>query len=813
MGEVYRADDLRLGQTVALKFLPEELSTDPDRLARLQAEVRITRQVSHPNVCRVYDLSESDGLQFLTMEYVDGEDLSSLLRRIGRLPVDKGIDIARQICAGLAAAHEKGVLHRDLKPSNVMIDGAGRARLADFGIARLGADGGVPGEVVGTPAYMAPEQLAGQGASAKTDLYALGLVLYEMFAGRSPFRPASLSELIRMQAEEDPPKLSTIVPGFDPIVEKAVHRCLARDPADRPASAYALAASLPGGDPLAAALAAGETPSPEMVAAAGHVGAISPAIGLAMLAGIFAGLVTLLFTSLGLPVLTALEKPPEVLAERSREVLHTVGYVEPPTDSVFGFSTNPSYVAYLERNDPSPERWDKLRSGPAAVYFWYRQSPAHLIPTTSLRVTQNDPPMASPGMVAVALDPQGRLIELNASPQRAVAAGLTQAINWSLLFAEAGFDPTSFKATDPTRIPPSYADVRAAWEGVYPGTAFPIRIEAAAYQGRPVFFSILGPWNHPDHIQPVREGTGALAGNTATIVVLLLIIVGAGLLARRNLRLGRGDRLGAFRLALFLFIVQMLYWVFQTSHVPTLGGEYSLLMNGLAVSLRDAALLWLCYIALEPSARRLWPDMLFSWNRVLAGRWRDPRVGRDILVGALASVIVVLLWDLGDLLLKWLALPPSTFTLFSMGPLLGTRFSIGTFFLSLRHSLITVMVLFMMLLLLRVLLRRQWLAAAALVLIVSTVLLFRGPLPSPEAPLVVLAVMVGIFVQVRFGVFAMAVFMLYQNLYDLYPVTYDLTVWYRGATLFVVIVGAALAIYGYYVATAGRPLFKEGLLE
>ncbi|HEV7500754.1 MAG TPA: serine/threonine-protein kinase, partial [Vicinamibacteria bacterium] len=155
MGEVYRADDLKLGQVVALKFLPLAVATDPSKLAHLFAEARLAREVTHPNVCRVHDVGEVDGQHFLTMEYVDGEDLASLLRRIGHLPRDKGLEIARQICAGLAAAHERGVLHRDLKPSNVMIDGRGRARLTDFGLAiTTGEPSG--GAIAGTPAYMAP---------------------------------------------------------------------------------------------------------------------------------------------------------------------------------------------------------------------------------------------------------------------------------------------------------------------------------------------------------------------------------------------------------------------------------------------------------------------------------------------------------------------------------------------------------------------------------------------------------------------------------------------------------------------------------
>src|SRR5437016_10755863 len=176
MGVVYRADDLTLGQAVALKFLPDDAARDEALVERFRNEVRIARRVSHPNVCRVYDVGDVDGHTFFTMEYVDGEDLASLLRRIGRLPHDKALDIARQLCAGLAAAHSLGVIHRDLKPANVMIDGRGTARITDFGLAAL-ADEAHRGEMSGTPAYMAPEQRSGGEVTARTDLYALGLIL------------------------------------------------------------------------------------------------------------------------------------------------------------------------------------------------------------------------------------------------------------------------------------------------------------------------------------------------------------------------------------------------------------------------------------------------------------------------------------------------------------------------------------------------------------------------------------------------------------------------------------------------------------
>src|SRR6266545_4339021 len=328
MGEVYRADDLKLGQPVALKFLPEKLASEPAWIERFYAEVRHARGVSHPNVCRVYDVGEIEGRHFLSMEYVDGEDLASLLRRIGRLPPDKAVEIARELCAGLAAAHDKGVLHRDLKPGNVMIDGRGRARITDFGLAVRAEDDKGGAEVGGTPAYMAPEQLAGKGASVLSDLYALGLVLYELFTGHHAFEAATVAEWRRKHSQEQPTAPSTVTKELDPAVERAILRCLEKEPGQRPRSAAAVAAALPGADPLAAAIAAGETPSPEMVAAAGSDESMKPGTAWACLVSILAGLALAAYLS---PRAyrhghVPLEKPPDALIEKSREIARRLGY-------------------------------------------------------------------------------------------------------------------------------------------------------------------------------------------------------------------------------------------------------------------------------------------------------------------------------------------------------------------------------------------------------------------------------------------------------------------------------------------------------
>src|SRR5215813_5021725 len=294
MGEVYRADDLKLAQPVAVKFLPDHLLSDYAALARFHREVRVARQVSHKNVCRVYDISEINGRLFLSMEFIKGEELSSLLRRIGHLPQDKALQLARQICAGLAAAHDIGFLHRDLKPANIMIDADGNARILDFGLGGLSDEFGEEEIRAGTPAYMSPEQIEGQEQTIQSDLYSLGLVLYELFTGKRAFEAASLNELIKLRRSDTTPTSPTsLVKDLDPAIEKVIDRCLQKNPNDRPATALQVAAALPGGDPLAAALAAGETPSPEMVAAAPTEGALRPAIAI----GLFVGFLVLLAAS------------------------------------------------------------------------------------------------------------------------------------------------------------------------------------------------------------------------------------------------------------------------------------------------------------------------------------------------------------------------------------------------------------------------------------------------------------------------------------------------------------------------------------
>jgi serine/threonine-protein kinase len=641
MGEVYRADDLRLGQQVALKFLPAALSADPGRLAQFHNEVRTARQVSHPNVCRVYDIGEIEGQLFITMEYVDGEDLAALLRRIGRLPEDKGIEIARQICAGLAAAHERGVLHRDLKPANIMLDGAGKVRLMDFSLAAAGT---VTDIRAGTPAYMAPEQLAGQEVTIRSDIYSLGLVLYEIFTGRRAYDASTLSELLEQHRLGTLTAPTTIVKALDPAIEVAIVRCLDPTPARRPASAIAVSAALPGGDPLAAALAAGETPSPEMVAAAGGDAAtLSRAAGIAWLTIAFVAVIATAIVAARFTLLNRipLDKPAAVLADRAEQIRNSLGYMDTPRDRASDFYYETDYFRWAQAQGRSKAWASDLASGrPAVVRYWYRTSPIALIPLNlNSAVSRTDPPLRVHGMTILTVDTEGRLLRFEAVPPEVETAPTSPnvPIDWKPAFSAAGFDMAAFSEITPTRTPSTFAYERRAWKGTLPGTTIPITIEAAAYRGRPVLFDVVGPWTKPSR-EP--EAHPSAPGNNWIFIWMLLAM--AAYAAWRNLRNGRADRRGAFRLAAFMAIVISGIWV-SAPHIADAAADQQGFFVRAGLGLFVGGAMYVVYLGFEPFVRRLWPSMLMGWSRVLNGWLRDPLIGRDALVGVATGATLAIL--------------------------------------------------------------------------------------------------------------------------------------------------------------------------
>ncbi len=804
MGEVYRADDLKLGQPVALKFLPRNVERDAARRERFLDEVRLALRVTHPNVCRVFDIAEVDGRQFLSMEYVDGEDLASLLRRIGRLPEDKAIEIARQLCAGLAAAHDEGVLHRDLKPGNVMIDGRGRAKITDFGLA--GATTGISGVEAraGTPQYMAPEQVAGGHLSVQTDLYALGLVLYELFTGKRAYEAKTLDELVRLQSST-PTSPAALVIGLDLLVERAILRCLDPDPARRPASASALAAALPGGDPLAMAIAAGETPSPEMVARAGGKGALTLPVAAVSLLIVLGGLATT-WIFLGRTALQhriPLQKPPAELMAAARSVIAASGHTDAPEGQAYGFATDAEYFRSVTRNDWSVRRWDNLgQVTPSPLWFWYRDrafAPSKRYGT----IAQDDPPMTQPGMVRVRLNPAGQLLQFHAVPPQTLdSSSRGKEPEWTSLFTAAGLSQSDFSAAEPQWSPPFASDVHRAW------TKGDVRVEGASLGGRPVWFAIIPSWrtggSDPNAAQPLLQRAVPFVFQALTLGA---IIAGA-LLARRNMRLDRSDRRGALRLAAAYLAIGIGIEVLKVS--GAWAERYATLSNNIAAQVMWAAIVWLFYNALEPYVRRLWPNTLIAWSRVLEGRFRDPLVGRHVLIGAVAGIAFSILFATPEIFGPMLGVPAPAPRAVGLGALSGTGRAAAAYLVALQESLFIPVSALLGVLLARAAFRPS-IAYALLLGLVTATSIIGQPGPAQVLSTVGVAALVLVLL-VRLGLLAFLVGILFSSWHQ-FPLTTNPDSWYFPSSVVTMALFAGVAVYAFVVALGGQNLFKGSVFD
>jgi len=812
MGEVFRAEDKRLGVQVALKFLPDEAAHDEALRARLAQEVRTARAVTHPNVCRVHDLGEHEGHVYLSMELVDGEDLGSLLKRIGRLSGDKATELARQICAGLAAAHARGILHRDLKPANVMVDGEGRARITDFGLATLGEAKGHAARA-GTPLYMAPEQLAGREATVKSDVYALGLVLHELFTGRRPHRGTTTQELLRERTGDNALHESSHLRDVPSEVEDLITRCLDPSPRGRPASALAVAAALPGADSLEARLAAGETPSPELVAAAGGVGALTARSAAALSTAVVL-LGVLIAWMNGRTMLIALAAPPfepAVLAHQAREMLATLGFEDEPVDEAFGLNRNGYYLQHLGATSDAPDRWDPLRTVdmPSSVVFWYRRADGFLDPLDQDGVvTFHDPPRVEAGMVTVELSSRGRLLRLESVPSRWYdGARADERVDWAPLLSAAGliFDPDApdfgFEPGEPDLLPSTFFDEIHRWETRHPDTPeLPLFVEAAGFQGTPVRFALR--WETESAPPSERQVKAQTIGALVSELVEMSVFLGGLVLAWRGWRSGRADRRGAIRILGLMLALAVAAWAANAHVAPDFGFVFGSLFSACVEGLAAAAVGAALYVALEGFIRRVWPRCLVAWSRLLGGGWRDPLVGREVLVGALIGLGVCVLMRGTRLLLPLLGEPPPMPESCRWETLLGTSAVVGDILVSTSTGLFVGFGIVLALVLLRLVVRLRWLAIGAL----AALCFFTGPILVTELLWLNLAQRAALtalllIVVVRHGMLAIAVATLWLRIALTHPATLDFGAWYGSVGIAFLALIAATAIFGFRVSS------------
>ncbi len=813
MGEVYRADDLTLDQPVALKFLPVALAGDPVWSAQLRQEVRLAREITHPNVCRIHDFTLAGDDSFISMEYVDGEDLRVLLKRIGHVPADRALEIARQLCAGLAAAHARGVLHRDLKPSNVMIDGRGRARILDFGLATVRSTL-TPADIrSGTPAYMAPEQLSGREVSVRSDVYALGLVLYELFTGRPAFA-AGAREAAPRHDPKPPTPATSLVRDLDPRIERTIERCVAFDPAQRPASALAVLAALPGGDALAAAQSLGTVPSPSLVASVRPQRRFSAGMGLAaLLAGLVLLAIMVVFTSQAHPIAAdAGAKAPGVLADRARTLLGEGGA---PVSEAWGF-TDQLAVAVEPGALADQNVAPVLGEGDRGLLFWYRRSARPLVSSNPLRLVwgagragPRDPPLSAVGDVLVVLDGRGRLRALEARPDELRPGGSTFGLEKLLAAAEISPDgPT----TAPRLVPPVAWDSREAWPALVNGTA--ARVEYAALRGQPAAFAVLPA--DTSHSEANRIEDAQRRERLRLWLELGWVLVAfpvAAVLAWRHAAGGVSDVAGAMRLATAVLLLRSACDVLRMQHVGDGQVKVGLLLACAAGGLLEAALVWLMYGALEPLVRRFWPETELSWTRLLGGRWRDPLVGRDVLVGAAAGVAWALLSRLADLAPGWLgyggrvAVRPEAMYLSA----LGVRPALAVVLDGLRWAVYWGLLGLLLIVLLRWCLRRAWLAGAVAALLLAPLGVVGRPQPLAALVLVGLVMIPSmIAVLIRYGLLAGVTGMFVGVVLARLPLTLELSRWYADVGLVGAVVAGFLLVIGFGLARGRGSMGLEG---
>jgi len=516
---------------------------------------------------------------------------------------------------------------------------------------------------------------------------------------------------------------------------------------------------------------------------------------MALLVAVLLGIITSAFLARYATVLGAVHgsKSPEVLVERAREVIARSGYDENVADSAWWFEPNREGLPSMNRGSPD------------GMHFIYRQSPRFLVPQNQFTmIERNDPAADVPGMVTVVLDAAGRLREFSEVPVPDEKHGTPP--DWSVLLSEAGVGAEQLTEQDANVLPPMAFDARQDWQSSDSGRA--INITAAAYNGKPVYFRAAPP------VVKSAEASERMRTFSDIMFVFAVLVCGIGgcFLARRNVRRGRGDRQGAFRVAAFIFVAEFLGWALAAHFFPNPGEEYGAFIGGCGQALYVAGFMWVLYLAVEPYVRRRWPEMLISWTRVLSGNLHDSRVGRDIMLGALGGAAMAIIQNGLNALPAWfrvaqiLPISPSRLVLgapANMLAALGVQSS-----LAVQWALATVSFL----LVARVITRRDWLAVLFSAVCLGMVVLGADNIVlAVTAALLCSVVVFGLLF--RFGLLSVAVTLLFYFVLRRWPLTLNVSQWFVWRSVFAMSLLVAIAVYAFLTINVGRSFFAESDLE
>lgn len=812
MGEVYRADDLELGQPVALKFLSPELVEHPTAWEALRNEVRLARQVTHPNVVRIHDLLNVDDQLLVSMEYVAGEDLASLLRRVGHLPVEKLNVVARELAEGLAAAHRVGILHRDLKPSNVMLDDRGDVRILDFGIASATNDATDLKRPAGTPGYLAPELTNGHAPTVQSDLYAWGLVVFAAATGESEPERATATGPVAPTMSLAP---RATIGERDGELDRVVAQCLESNPQLRPASAEEIVARLSQRDPLTDALAAGRLPSPEVVAAAHALGLSRPQRHGLLGVGVVLLVIVLLMAdqSLFLPR-CGLIKSPAVLADVSRKLLEHLGHPTRHQPSLSGIVLDDEAYEYLRTVGDPEQVWDDVKEGHwPVVFYWYRSGDPRLPRGAPLgEPAQARLPPIGPDAAAVRLDGHGRLLTFAVNLEAlADHPAKTKTADWDKLFALAGLERRAFveqpSATANEQTDKSSEPQFIIWRGPHPASEREdLIVHGASIGGQVVLFDLRQPWERAGVglAEPPANHWAVQAVALRTSVWLVTFLCGVGL-AWLNMARGFGDWRGARRLVAVVAALMVIEWLIGGQHTFFAAEEVSATFSVLCFVVLAATAVGVLYLSVEPYARRYWPRMLTGWSRLFQGRWRDNAVGKEVLIGAVAGLLWVTLLQLDSLVPTWCGMLPARLKLPELGYDLADFYALEykgqVIVRAMVVALASSLLLMFLLLLVHLCCKLPWLSKLVFVILATLLFTTRSHLDSHIPGLAyALIYLCAALLVTRIGLLSMVIawFVLVSVLNS--PLTLDGHLWFASTASATIASLVAVLLWGWYAA-------------